>query len=361
MGAETSESNLEPNRFDHASHWITRQIDAGIPGVSSNPLLTGVVKFAAMPDLLAGAYVLTRGQHITLPFLGASALFLLWVNIAPYLIWYYDSEVVPQFYTKISEIVVDTEQLDTMAEKYNDYFASFNPVFALLWGGGFLVGGVFSTALFESQGMTGGGRIFLWTTYAYGAYVGAVLGEAGFSAVVTTIRSIREVATLEFDIQPLHPDGLGGLSTVGYYAIRTTILWSTASLLIPMAFRMMSVGGLNWVMSLVTAAYIGTILFSFVYPTMKMNRRSEEIRESILEDIRQEYNARRAAIKSETSEDLPEIKQRLELQQLRSTYEDYKSVRLYPMQTQILARLAGSVILPLIFLVIEQYFPKLIG
>lgn len=40
------------------------------------------------------------------------------------------------------------------------------------------------------------------------------------------------------EIDPLHPDGLGGLSSVGYVAIRTTLLFSAGSLFIPILFRL---------------------------------------------------------------------------------------------------------------------------
>jgi hypothetical protein len=55
---------------------------------------------------------------------------------------------------------------------------------------------------------------------------------------------------------------------------------------------------------------------------------------------------------------MDDVNRRLEMQRLRNKYDDYATVRLYPMQTQILARLAGSVLLPLVFLLLEFYLPE---
>lgn len=349
-----------PERFDQSSHWISAQLEAGVFGIEDE-YLTGVLKFGLVPDLLAAIYVATQWNEIQFSFLVASALFLFWANSAPYLIWYYDKRVMPRFFTKMSEIIVDRDRLGELATKYDERFADYRPLLTLLWGGGFLLGGWLGKALFMEQGMVGDGQIFLWTTLAYGAFVGGVFGESGFSATVTTIAAVREISELEFDIRPLHPDGLGGMSTIGYYAIRTTVLWSTASLLIPLAFQMIAFSSANYAMYLVTIAYIGTILFSFLYPTLKINRRGEELREEILRQIRAEYLALQEQISDTDGDAVASVSDRLELQRLRRQYDDYNTVRLYPMQIQIMVRLAGSLLLPLFFMFLEMYLPEILG
>mgnify|MGYP000521893668 CR=1 FL=1 len=347
-------------RYDHGTHWISAAVERGLPFGVDNRLVTAVVVFNLVPDLLAAVYVLTQWGEWSVQFLAAAALFTAWANLAPYLIWYYDQRVLPSFFHTVAEIVVETDRLDELAVRYNEYYEGFRPLFALLWGGGFLAAGYFGAGVFEAQGMTGDGRIFLWTTLAYGAYVGGVLGEAGFSGTVTTLLLVREVAGLEFDIQPLHPDGLGGLSTVGEFAIRTTLLWSSASLLIPLSFQLIAgTGSLNVVMAGVTAGYVATILATFLYPTLLINRRSEEIRSRRLESLRREYLALQEQVDRGDAEGMDDVNRRLEMQQLRSQYDDYATVRLYPLQVGIFVRLAGSVLLPLFFLLLEYYLPTI--
>jgi hypothetical protein len=357
----TSSPVPSADEFDYDTHWISTQLARGLPLGIDNRALTGVIKFNLAPNLVAAAYVLTQWSAIAPRFLLAAALFLGWANVAPYLIWVYDERVLPQFFEKVSEIVVEEDRLEDLAVRFNTYHADFHPLFAILWGGGFLAAGVFGTPVFEAQGMAGSGRLFLWTTLAYGAYVGGVFGEAGFSATVTTLLLVRQVAKLEFEIRPLHPDGLGGLSTIGYFAIRTTVLWSTASLLIPLAFQLISgPSSINLVMLLVTVAYIGTILAVFLYPTVKINRRSEQLRERRLAEIREAYLNLQRQVNDDVANTIDDVNRRLEMQRLRNKYDDYASVRLYPMQIQIFVRLAGSVFVPLFFLLLEYYLPSIV-
>jgi hypothetical protein len=354
----TPDEERSSERYDRSSNWISEQLEAGLPFGIRDEFITGVVKFALVWDLLAAVYVVTQWRVATTSFLITGALFLMWVNIAPYLIWYYDKSVLPRFFAIADELVVDTNKLEQIADKYNRRFASFRPLFALFWGLGFLVAGIFAIPLFESHGMVGDGRVFLWTTLAFGAYVGAVLGEAGFSAVVTTVLCIREISTLEIDIKPMHPDGLGGLSAIGYFAIRTTVLWSSASLLSPLAFQMASASLFDEAILLVTATYIATILFSFIYPTIKINRQAQQAQERILSELQREYVELEHQLDSVDEE--AQLATRLDLQRLRNRYDDYANVQLYPMQMAILTRLIGSVLLPLFFLVLELYLPDLV-
>jgi hypothetical protein len=350
---------VRPNRFDHGTHWISSSINRGFYFIE-NRLVTGAIKFGLVPDILATIYVITQWEEISFTFLVASAFTLLWVNIAPYLIWYYDEKVMPRFFIKISEIVSDTGELEDISVRYNRYYESYDYISGALWAGGFIFALYFGTSFLQSQGMSGDGEIFLWTTYLYGLYVGAVLGEAGFSGTITTLLLVREVSELQFDIQPLHPDGLGGMSTVGYYAIRTTVLWSTASLLIPLSFQLISESSLNYVMITVVTVYIGTILFSFVYPTWKINRVGEERREQILDGIRTEYRRLEQKVSTEETTQMSNLSTQLEMERLHRQYEDYNNVRLYPMEIRILTRLVGSLILPLIFMLVELYLPQLL-
>lgn len=46
--------------------------------------------------------------------------------------------------------------------------------------------------------------------YLFAIYIGAVLGGPGFTGPVVTLHLIHESATFDLDIQPLHPNQLGG-------------------------------------------------------------------------------------------------------------------------------------------------------
>ena len=102
------------------------------------------------------------------------------------------------------------------------------------------------------------------------------------------------------------------------------------------------------------------IVASFVYPTFKVNRKAATLRDDILEELQQRTMTLRAQINADSDDELADLNRQMELQRIRSKYEDYDNVQLYPMQIDILTRLAGSIVLPLLFLLLEFYLPDLL-
>ena len=345
-------------QFDHDSHWVSEQLNIGFLSFS-NPLLVSIIKFATPWNFLAAVYTVVFWDSLTLSFIYASALGLLWVNIAPYLIWYYDERVLPEFFSNLSELITDVEERKKLAEKYNRFFADHRLSASFFWTVALVAIVYVSEPALRAQGMTGAGEIFLWTTYAYAAYIGSVLGQ-GFVGPVTTVLLIREVAQYRLKIDPLHPDNLGGLSTVGYVSIRTTLLFSSASLFLPLLFFFSSQGGLSTIIFGAVSIYILTIFISFVYPTVIVNRRAQVYRDSVLEDLRKEYREIERSMKEPDIDQISELNKRLELQRVQRNYENYNSVSLYPLQLSILSRLIGSIVLPIFFLLAELYLPNLL-
>lgn len=347
--------STQNHEFDYATHWISRHVGSGFLGFDTGPLLTGVFKFGTIWNLTSLVYLATSWGEITTQFLLASALGQVWINLSPYLIWYYDERVMPEFFTKFTDIYEDSDELASIAKRYNEFYANYDIRIAILWVGLLWLGGWAGRPVLLAQGMDAFGGIFVYLSFAWAAYIGIVLAEPGFKGPVTTILLIREMADLEFEIQPLHPDQLGGLSTVGYFSIRTTLLFSTASLFLPLAFEFAAGSGGELLVTIVVATYILTVLASFVYPTYKINRTAAELRESILADLQGRLNQIKTDSVSDNEGEISELNRRLKIQELRQTYEDYNNVRLYPIQIDILLKLAGSVLLPLAFLFIETF------
>ena len=344
-------------KYDHNTHWVSKQIESGVFWFH-HPVIVSVIKFTLPWNILAIAYTATQWSEISLSFLYASALGLLWINLAPYLIWIYDERVLPEFFEHLGEIIPDDQERDKLARKYNDFFAKHRLSVSAFWIIAFNTIVYVSQPVLQSQGMTGSGTIFIWTTHAYATYIGAVLSH-GFVGPATTLLLIHEVTDYELEIDPLHPDNLGGLSTVGYVSIRTTLLYSSASFFLPLLFYFSSSGGQSNVILGITSLYILTILISFVYPTAIVNRRAQDYRDAKLEELRQRYLAIQRRINEPERDEISELNKRLELQRVQQEYEKFNSVNLYPLQITILTRLLGSVILPILFTVIEFYLPTI--
>ncbi|WP_435194815.1 hypothetical protein [Natronomonas sp. EA1] len=345
-------------QYDYGSHWVSEQISRGALGIQ-HPLLVSVLKFGLVWNLLAAAYLAVADTTFSPGYLVASGLGLLWVNIAPYLIWYYDERVLPSFFERLGEILPEEASVDELAEKYTTMFAEPQPLVAAFWTVGTVAIVFAGTDVLRAQGMVGTGSVFIWTTYAYALFIGLVLSH-GFMGPVLTLRLIGEVAEADLQIDPLHPDNLGGLSTVGYCAIRTTLLYSTASLFLPLLFRFSAASASGIVIFAFATVYVCTILGTFLYPTLRVSLRAHTLRDTALERIRREYRQVEAEMQTPDRDELSELNRRLELQRLQTKYQNFNSVSLYPLQTSILARLAGSVFLPLLFIFVEFYVPKLI-
>ncbi|GAA5430722.1 hypothetical protein [Haloarcula japonica] len=345
-------------KFDYNSHWVSEQIENGLFGIS-NPVVVSILKFSMPWNILSICYTVLFWNSITLSFLYASVLGLIWVNIAPFLIWYYDERVLPAFFNHLSELIPEEQERNRLSKKFNNFFSkhrlSVSLFFTVLLTSIVYV----SEPALRAQGMTGTGSIFIWTTYAYATYIGAVLSH-GYVGPVTTILLIREITEYELEIDPLHPDNLGGLSTVGYVSIRTTLLFSTASLFLPLLFYFSSAGGVSEVIFAGAGILVLTIFISFIYPTAIVNRRAQEYRDAVLEELREEYHQIEQDTNDPDQNELSELNKRLELERVQRNYDNYNSVSLYPLQVNILFQLIGSVILPLLFMFIEFYLPNLI-
>jgi len=353
-------SDLINEKFDYNSHWITEQCNRGLPGISAGPFLTGVIKFALIWDLIWLVWVVTRRGHYTVWFLFAWGLALLWVNVAPFLIWLYDQIVLPQFFEKFEEINPDRQKLEDLSKRYNDFIADPPLLLALFWAVGMLIVAWAGTPVLKEQGMSGVGRPFLWLSYLYAIYMGGVLGEAGTAGVTATLLMIREISDLDFDIQPLHPDQLGGLSNVGYYAIRTTLLYSSGSLFIPLGFSLLAGSSGTYLILTTIAVYIVSVLLVFAYPTVKINRKASQMRDEILDELREKMHEMQAEIETSEGGEIEAVSKQLKLERTRSKYEDYKNVRLYPLQIDILIKLVASILLPIIMIFLEIYIKDML-
>lgn len=339
-------------------HWVSRQVAGdGILSVES-PILASVLIFGTPANLFLATIVLVRGAAITTDFLVAIVFGIAWLNIGGYLIWYYDEEVFPTFFESAREIFRNDEQLTEIEATYDEFFSAYHLLPVSVWV--LLLVGLFfgSEQYLVANGLFTAGSPLRYLYLGAVCYLGFLSG-IGFMGVITTTLTIRELTGLEFDVDPLHPDGLGGLSTIGYFAIRTTVTFSSGSMLLPLAFIFVRGNAPAWLIYFIVVAFTGAIAVSFVYPTMLINQKAQRRREEELDALRREYRQAKADATDyddfQSADGESELVKRLELERIRREYQDYQNVRLYPFQIDIIFKLVSSVVLPVLFLVIDQY------
>lgn len=343
--------------FNRDQHWLSAIVESDWPIPTGNALLSSAVTFGTVPNVLFVAYAHLRGGVVGSRFLFAIAMTVLLLNLGPYLVWYYDERVLPEFLRRATELL-PRERVDEYARRYDAFFA--RRWWPLSAGLSILMGYTFvrSTSFLVRVGVFEAGGPFHYLIFALILWVG-VVGGVGFHGVLTTLLLIWELSSEELSIDPLHPDKLGGLSVVGYYSIRTTVVFSFGSLFIPLAYQFVTLSRYGHLIYVIVGVYTLFLLLSFVVPTVKVNRRANELRESVLDGLREEYRrvqaklSRHGEIEVASDARLDELILEMQARRIRNEYEDYKQVRLYPLEVQILARLVGSVLLPLAFLLLE--------
>ena len=342
----------------HSQHWVTSRIVTDADGLRGHPLVQSVLVYGTPANLFLATILLLRGSIISTEFLAAIVSGIIWLNLSGYLIWYYDEQVLPRFFSQATTLFTDTDRVKQLQAKYDAFFSEYHFIPVVIWIS-LLVALFFgSEPYLVSNGLFEAGSPLRYLYLGSVFYLGYMSG-VGFSGVVTTILAVRELQNVDLKVDPLDPDGLGGLSTIGYFSIRTTLTFSTGSLLLPLAFIFVRGNAPPWLVFVIVAGFIGTILVSFLYPTRLINKKAQQHRDSRLEELRKEYRkAKTDALnysEVESADENTELIKRMELDRVRQEYQDYQNLRLYPFQINILLKLISSLVLPILFLVIDSY------
>ncbi|WP_299266958.1 hypothetical protein [Halorientalis sp.] len=337
-----------------ADVWVTRLSRVFVERSPFGELPTILLTVGLVPFLLTAVFLAFTGPDVRRVFLGSQLLAASLAAVGPVLIWKYDTVVFPAFVERATEVTPhdDNRRLRDIAARYQRFFADVGATTAI-WTALILIAIVLNRGYFQSLGV-GGYTDPGFVVYLLFAAWGAAITAVGIQMAVTTTLCIREIGGLDFTIDPLHPDGLGGLSTIGYFAIRTTTMLSVGALGLPLAFDLVRVGGGSAIIYGLVAVYIALIVGSFAFPTVYINRRANEIKRDHLNRKRERIHDLRARLLAD--DDLEEVETlQLKLDELRTEYDTYDSVSLYPMSLSIASRLASSVFLPLFFLLFETY------
>jgi hypothetical protein len=268
-------------------------------------------------------------------------------------IWYYDEKVFPAFILEVSGIVSDEQRLLATIERYERFFCERYWMITLPWIALIVSALITNISYFQMLGVAGylDPAFIVYLTFAVWW---SMLTGIGLHGALTTVLCVHAVGDLGLQIDPLHHDGLGGLSTVGFFSIRATLMNSIGSFAFPIVFSIASEGGSETIVYFAAACYIAFLLASFFYPTFYINRRAQEAREDILKEKRTQIRALQSSISDNTeNSELGDLETQLRIQTLREDFNDYKKVNLYPLSISVLTRLATSVLLPFVFLWLE--------
>lgn len=342
---------------EYAGHsiWMSTLVENAGSRLPFGTQLSALLTIGLIPYLLTGLFFIFADGSNSLNVIAMQTLAATIAVIGPVLIWRYDEHIFPTFIKEVKDVVVDNDALITTVDKYERFFATRYGYLTVPWL--LLIEGamIANIDFFQSIGVTGLlDPSFL--TYMIFAGWWSIITGIGLHGALTTILCVRAVANLDLTIDPLHHDGLGGLSTIGYFSIRATLMNSIGSFALPLAFTIAARGGYQSFVYAAVVAYIGLIILSFAYPTLYVNRRAQEVRDRVLQDKREKIQTLRnqSAVESAGGE-LSELETQLKIRTLRDDFHEYQSVNLYPLSISILTRLASSIFLPIAFTLVETY------
>lgn len=340
---------------DDKNIWLTRLAISLIKRSPIPSAPTILLTIGLIPAILFLFFCFLIINTITVQFFYLMGLATVIGVVGPYFLYRYDTVVFPKFINRAKKVTPNdnNKEIRRIEEKYSLFFAEKHYYIVVPWTLLGLATMYININYFKKLGVEG------YTDPNFLPYLllvvfGGVITGIGLHMALTTVLCIREVGDLDFTIDPLHPDGLGGLSAVGYFAISSTTLFSIGSLGLPFAFDLASSTGMTLIIYFLVIVYIGTVVLSFVYPTLYINRRAKEIRRRMLEDKREQIRLLHEKImNAEEGTDVGLLETKLGT--LREEYSEYENVNLYPMSPSILSKLISSIMLPLFFLLIETY------
>lgn len=335
--------------------WVARLV--GSDRFFESEVLSSLVIFGSLPIGLTVALYVLRGDRLGLPFLTSHLLSVVIVVVSPFLIWMGVERIFPQFIEDISDLLKNPSDAQELQEKYVTRFAREHWYVAVPWTALVLSGFLFYNGVYSDLEVYGGFLDPVFPAYLLYTVEFGLLTGIGFHGVFLMVSLVSEISGMELEIDPLHPDNFGGMRTIGRIAVRGTVMFSLGSLALPYSFLIASEANVAVLAYVGVAIYMGTIALSFLYPTVKVYKRAEELREGRLRRYREEVRELQGKIQREEYADVAEkLTLYREVEMLRSEFADYRDVDLFPLSLSILSRFVGSFLLPFAFTIFETTF-----
>ena len=203
------------------------------------------------------------------------------------------------------------------------------------------------------------GTVAGWASYAV-VYIAFYLLTFAVLRVLVTYRVLKRLFEHDVHIQPLHPDGAGGLKPVGRLCMKLRaaavavglcavgiVMWNTMTLAYPLYHPVNVVTMLAYVCGVTVAVFL---------PLHATHRRMAEARHEMLDAINREYETHSsgflAALAGRESVDHDLLRQ---MESLHQMHRIAREMPVYPINMTIVYSFAMSLGLPIVIFVIQRY------
>lgn len=337
------------NTAEEYKIWTSKILDAGSRIGIKNRLLASIIIFGLPVDILLTIFFIIRKTYISDQFFLAYILCIIWLNVGPYFIWYYEQNTLATFFKRLDDLLPN-QVIQRLNEKYKRFFSEKFWIFAIPWTLLFGIVAYSNGFILDAAGTFGFRDVWTWLLSIPFMWIPIITGMGSWG-VVTTILLINDVVHRNIKLDPLHTDKRGGLGCIGSYAIGTTLLISSGSLFLPMALQISS-SKTN--VNFLSAFFIAIILLSFIYPAFITQAETRKYRNKLLEDLRKKYNGTVHEMASPRKVGRTKLECYLDAIQIRSEYNDLSSLNLYPFDISIINKLISSILFPILITFIQQ-------
>jgi hypothetical protein len=343
-------------KYDFSNIFISRLVTSKLLHFK-NIHLSGLAICTFLVDFLIIYFFYIKLDSLNFNLIYSLFFVIIWINLAPYMIYYYDSTLLPNFFEDVIDIFHDEKELSRLAQKYDNLFSKKYYLIVVPWTG--LIIYICINAIkyyidLKIIELFSFWYFFCLILVVWGAVLGGIIGHS----VAITILAIKNLTKYEITINPYHSDFLGGLSSVGNFAIGTTLMLSSGSLFLPLAFQLTSSYANQIAIYLAILIFIIFIILSFIYPTYIINQKAKLTRNNKINEIITDYQYMYREIMNEKNDINKCNLLCLKLERLKELYLDYKKLSLYPFEIEVLLKLISSIILPVFFIYLETTFFK---
>jgi len=184
----------------------------------------------------------------------------------------------------------------------------------------------------------------------------SLLGSIGVWGVIHLMMLVLDIRKIDLKLNPLSHTRFGGMEFLADFGIKSTVLYSTGALMIPMAMEIAIRSELYH--EILPHAIIGsglfafTILLSFLVQLFALNKAAVRGRKKILVKTGGQYQ-----VLLKEYEKNRNLETGVRILVIQGLFDETYQMRVYPWDVSTLLKLVGSMALPLITGTIRLWFP----
>jgi hypothetical protein len=326
--------------------WIIRWQDA-LARLLHSGLLASVAMFY-LPIMVAACAMQVWCAHGV--FSRGVLLALLWVAGAPFLI-HRALHLIDEFLIAHKHVFKDQEEWQALRQRE---LARFQSSRYLLFGVPWATAGSLVVTFSKYGSCHIGLRV--WSLVSFALLF--LLSSMGFYGVYVLITLIHNVCNAELVFNPFHPDRFGGMASLGGFAVKGSLFFSSGALVLPLALEIMeSLSSDSSLLSMVTyllsGVFVAVMIASFIAPILEIKGMVDPQKEQLILDSRRRLEVMISEFQQQSELDAKKGVEILMYYYL--THSKLAEIKDYPWDPKVLLEFGASFIIPVGIALMELY------